>query len=82
MDAAPKPEVIFTVHIDKMPKDSDLQSLFGWVKNLDPLLGLELTGVYLSRVNNVDIFGIMGCVGNLILGVGRSTQPHAPVYLS
>lgn len=74
MDAAPKPEVIFTVHIDKMPKGSDLQSLVGWVKNLDPLLGLELTGVW--------TFSALWGVGNLILGVGRSTQPHAPVYLS
>ena len=48
--------VIFTVHIDRTPDDNDLQSLVGWVRSLDPFLGLELTGVQFISVNFVDIF--------------------------
>lgn len=49
MNATPNLKVNFTVHIDGTPDNSDLQSLVGWVKSLDPFLGLELTGVHLSR---------------------------------
>lgn len=49
MNATPNLRVIFTLHIDRTPDDNDLQSLVGWVKDLDPFLGLELTGVHLSR---------------------------------
>ena len=49
MNATPNLRVIFTLHIDRTPDDNDLQSLVGWVRGLDPFLGLELTGVHLSR---------------------------------
>lgn len=49
INTPPNLRVIFTVHIDRSPDDSDLQSLVERVRSLDPFLGLELTGVHLSQ---------------------------------
>lgn len=48
-NGTPNLRVIFTLHMDRTPDDIDLQFLVGWVRSLDPSLGLELTGVHLSR---------------------------------
>lgn len=49
MDATPKLKVMFTVHIGRMLDNSYLQSFAGWIRSLDPFLGLELTGIDLSQ---------------------------------
>lgn len=57
--------VIFTVHINTTPHDNDLQSLVEWVRSLDPFLGLELTGVHLSRSTLLTFSALWHVWGNL-----------------
>lgn len=36
MGAAPKLKVVLIIHVNRIPKDSKLQSLVGWIRGLDP----------------------------------------------
>ena len=65
MNATPNLRVIFTVHINTTPDDNDLLSLVEWVRSLDPFLGLELTGVHLSRSTLLTFSALWRVWGNL-----------------